>query len=414
MTEGSHRLVRMSGRDPHESHRTATPLELLFDLTFVVAFAAAGDELSHALAADHVASGLLGFGFAMVAICWAWINFSWFASAYDTDDWAFRLLTMVQMSGVLILALGLPEMFASIEAGGHIDNRVMVAGYVVMRVAMVGQWIRAMRGDPKHRDCARTYIVSLIVSQAGWIALAIADTSATMFFVLALLLLLIEITGPVVAEKGRADGTPWHPHHIAERYALLAMIALGEGILGTVAAMSGLVHGHAAGWTRDAVIVLAAGVGLTFGMWWTYFVMPWADILHHHRERSFFWGYGHILIFSSIAATGAGLHVAQYYLEAHSKLDSTGTVLTLAVPVGVFTGVIYLMYAVSMRVADSFHVILVACTAAVLVAAVLLASQGLPMPWSQAVVALAPVVTIVGYEAVGYRHLQDHLSKLRA
>jgi low temperature requirement protein LtrA len=69
MTEGSHRLVRMSGRDPHESHRTATPLELLFDLTFVVAFAAAGDELSHALAAGHVASGLLGFGVAMVAIC---------------------------------------------------------------------------------------------------------------------------------------------------------------------------------------------------------------------------------------------------------------------------------------------------------------------------------------------------------
>lgn len=47
-------------------------------------------------------------------------------------------------------------------------------------------------------------------------------------------------------------------------------------------------------------------VGLTFGMWWTYFVMPWADILHHHRKRSFFWGYGHFLIFSSIAATGAG------------------------------------------------------------------------------------------------------------
>jgi low temperature requirement protein LtrA len=389
-------------------------LELLFDLTFVVAFAAAGDELSHALAADHVASGLLGFGFAMFAICWAWINFSWFASAYDTDDWAFRLLTMVQMAGVLILALGLPEMFESVQAGGHIDNRVMVAGYVVMRVAMVGQWVRAMRGDPKRRESARIYILSLIMSQAGWVALAIADTSAATFFLLALLLLLIEIAGPVVAEKRPGGGTPWHPHHIAERYALLAMIALGEGILGTVAAMSGLVHDRGTGWTSDAVIVLAAGVGLTFGMWWTYFVMPWADILHHHRERSFFWGYGHILIFSSIAATGAGLHVAQYYLEGQSKLDSTGTVLTLVVPVAVFTAVIYLMYAVSMRAADSFHLILLVCTAAVLVAALVLANQGLPMPWSLVAVALAPVVTIVGYEAIGYRHLRDHLSRLRA
>jgi low temperature requirement protein LtrA len=403
----------MSGRDPHEQHRAATPLELLFDLTFVVAFGAAGNELAHALAENHVTAGLIGFGFAMFAVCWAWINFSWFASAYDTDDWAFRLLTMVQMAGVLILALGLPEMFESVEAGGHIDNRVMVAGYVVMRVAMVGQWLRAMRGDPQRGASARIYIVSLIVSQAGWIALAVADTSAVMFFLLAAVLLLIEISGPLAAEKWRASGTPWHPHHIAERYGLLAIITLGEGILGTVAAMSGLVHDPATGWTRDAVILLAAGVGLTFGMWWIYFVMPWADILHHHRERSFFWGYGHIVIFSSIAATGAGLHVAQYYLEGHSHLDIAGTVLTVVVPVAVFITMIYLMYSVSMRAPDPFHLTLLAGTGAVLIAAVVLARLGLPLAWSHVVVALAPVVTIAGYEAVGHRHLREHLSKLR-
>ena len=412
VAEDSHRLLRMSGRDPHEPHRGATPLELLFDLTFVVAFGAAGNELSHALAEGHVASGLVGFGFAMFAICWAWINFSWFASAYDTDDWAFRLLTMVQMAGVLILALGLPETFVSIDAGDHIDNRVMVAGYVVMRVAMVGQWLRAMREDPARRECARIYVVCLVVSQAGWAALAVAETSVATFFLLALLLFLIETAGPVLAET-RGGGTPWHPHHIAERYGLLAIITLGEGILGTVAVMSGLVHDPAVGWTTDAVIVLAAGVGLTFGMWWIYFMIPWAEILHHHRERSFFWGYGHILIFASIAATGAGLHVAQYYLEGHSQLSITGTVLTVVVPFAVFTGMIYLMYAVSMRATDPLHLTLLAGTALVLLAAVVLAGQGLSLAWSQVVVALAPVVTIVGYEAIGYRHLQDHLSKLR-
>ena len=51
----------------------------------------------------------------MFAVTWAWINFSWFASAYDTDDWIYRLTTMVQMVGVLILALGLPEMFESLD-----------------------------------------------------------------------------------------------------------------------------------------------------------------------------------------------------------------------------------------------------------------------------------------------------------
>jgi low temperature requirement protein LtrA len=148
-------------------------------------------------------------------------------------------------------------------------------------------------------------------------------------------------------------------------------------------------------------------------MWWTYFVIPWADILHHHRERSFFWGYGHLLIFSSVAATGAGLHVAQYFLEGQSQLSTTGAVLTVVIPVSVFIGMLYLMYAVSMRAADPFHLTLLGCTAVALVAAVVLASRGLPLAWCLVVVALAPVVTIAGYEAVGHRHMQDHLSKLR-
>src|ERR687890_2036749 len=105
----SHRRVRMGGRDPSEEHRAATPLELLFDLTFVIAFGTAADELAHFVAEGHVGAGLVGFVFATFAVSWAWINFTWFASAYDTDDWVFRLATMVQMFGVLVLALGLPE-----------------------------------------------------------------------------------------------------------------------------------------------------------------------------------------------------------------------------------------------------------------------------------------------------------------
>ena len=161
----------MDGRDPHESHRTATPLELLFDLTFVVAFGIAADELAHYVVEEHFEAGLLGFALATFAIIWAWINFSWFASAYDTDDWVYRLTTMVQMVGVIVLALGLPAMFESIDEGATVDNRVMVAGYVVMRVAMVFQWARAARQDPPRREACRTYIVAIIVAQAGWVAL---------------------------------------------------------------------------------------------------------------------------------------------------------------------------------------------------------------------------------------------------
>src|SRR5689334_5664109 len=136
----AHRVRRMSGRDPHEQHRVATPLELLFDLTFVVAFGIAANEFAHLLAENHVGAGLIAFSFAAFAICWAWINFAWFASAYDTDDWIYRLMTMLQMVGVIVLALGLPAAYASIAHGGPVGNKVMVAGYIIMRISLVGQW----------------------------------------------------------------------------------------------------------------------------------------------------------------------------------------------------------------------------------------------------------------------------------
>ncbi len=233
----THRRARMDGRDPFESHRAATPLELLFDLTFVVAFGIAADELAHYVAEDHVKTGLLGFALGTFAITWAWINFSWFASAYDTDDWVFRLLTMVQMVGVIILALGLADVFESIDEGHTVDNGVMVAGYVVMRVAMVFQWGRAARQDPARRAACVTYIKAILVAQAGWIALLLAQTSVALTFACAAVLTLVEFAGPWIAET-RKGGTPWHAHHIVERYGLLVIIALGEGLLGTIASLS--------------------------------------------------------------------------------------------------------------------------------------------------------------------------------
>lgn len=166
----AHHVRKMVGRDPHERHRVATPLELLFDLTFVIAFGVAASELSHALAAGHVGVGVTAFLFATFAVCWAWINFTWFASAYDTDDWVYRVLTMVQMVGVLVLALGIPPFFASIDHGARLDNALIVAGYVVMRVAMVAQWLRAARQDPERKSASLTYATVITTVQIGWIA----------------------------------------------------------------------------------------------------------------------------------------------------------------------------------------------------------------------------------------------------
>jgi low temperature requirement protein LtrA len=403
-----HRLRRMVGRDPREGHRGTTPLELLFDLTLVVAFAQAGSETAHLIAEGHIGSAILAFAFVMFAVCWAWINFSWFASAFDTDDWFYRVTTMVQMVGVLVLALGIPDVFDSVDEGQVVNNAVVVVGYIVMRVAMLAQWIRVAVQDPAHRKVALGYVITISVSQVGWTGALFFDLPIAGFVLLSLFLVGIELIGPFLAER-RDGGTPWHPHHIAERYGLLLIITLGEGILGTIVAVAALVD-HV-GWSLEAGLVAVAGTGLTFGLWWNYFIVPSADVLEHHRNRSWGWGYGHIPLFASIAAIGAGVHVAAYVVEGEATIGVVGAVLATAVPVAIATLAYFALYSYLVRGFDPFHLALFVATLAVLGIAVALAAQGLSLGWSLIVVMLAPVVTIVGFESVGHRHMAAALER---
>ena len=146
-------------------------------------------------------------------------------------------------------------------------------------------------------------------------------------------------------------------------------------------------------------------------MWWVYFIVQAAPLLHAHRERSFFFGYCHLAIFGSIVATGAGLHVAAYYIEHHSKLDSVETVLSTAIPVLIYLLSIFTIYMYLLRTFDAFHILLVTGSAAVLVAAVALAAAGVSMAVCLLVVMFAPIIVVIGYELVGHRHAQDAVAR---
>ncbi len=405
-----HPIRLMAGRDPHEGGRTATPLELLFDLVFVVAIGQAASQLAHLVAEGHHVAGIGGFAFAMFAVIWAWINFSWFASAFDTDDWAYRLATMVQMVGVTILALGLPAMFHSLDAGHGVDTRVMVAGYIVMRVAMVSQWLRAARQCPPYRPACLAYVKLILIAQIGWVAVSLTHLSLALTVALTLPLLLLEMSGPYIAET-RHGGTPWHAHHIAERYGLLAIIALGEGVLGTVASLSAVVDDQ--GWTTDAVLVAIAGMGLTFGMWWCYFLVPVGEVLHALRDRAFGWGYGNLVLFAGIAATGAGLHVAALYIEHEARIGPAVAVVSLAVPVGVFLVGLNVMQGHLLPGRwDATHPVEVMLTVLVLTTAVVAALAGVSMPVCLLMVMLAPAVTVISFERFGHRTLASAMATL--
>ncbi|MER7145026.1 low temperature requirement protein A [Streptomyces xanthochromogenes] len=404
----------MTGRDPEEHGRTSSPLELLFDLTFVVAVGTAAFQFAEMVAEGHAGQAVVGFVLAMFAISIAWISFSWFASAFATEDWLYRVVTMLQMIGVVVFSLGLPAMFHSVKEGGHLELRAMVIGYVVMRIAMVLQWWRAARQSPSFRDVGLANIRWTLIVQAGWIVVAFVHMPISAVFAAFGVLGALELVLPVLTQ-GFAGGTPWHPHHVAERYGLFAIIVLGEGVVGTVASSGDLLGGgDGTHWTWNAIAVVIAGVGLTFGMWWIYFLTPFGDILVHHRNRGYLFGYGHIPLFIGVAGAGAGLHVAGLYMEHHAKISGTAVVLVLAIPVGLYVLMVYLLHTLLMSAADRFHILLIALTLAVLLAAVLLAAAGVASAVCLLVVMLAPFVTVIGYETIGHRHQQRMLRELAA
>jgi hypothetical protein len=88
---------------------------------------------------------------------------------------------MVQMVGVIVLALGITAMFASIDRRGPLDVGLMVLGYVVMRVPMIFLWSLVARHDPARAPAAHTYIATIAVAQLGWVGLTLLRLPVVMF-----------------------------------------------------------------------------------------------------------------------------------------------------------------------------------------------------------------------------------------
>lgn len=317
------RLLPMTPRDSREPGRSASTLELFFDLVFVVAVSIASVQLHHALTEGHVLDGLATYGLVFFGIWWAWMNFTWFATSFDTDDWLYRVLTIVQMAAVLVFATGIEPAFTDQ------DYTLPVLSYVVMRLAMVAQWLRAARSHPSVRRTAHLYAGGIAAVQALWLVqLTLPDAPGRILLVL---LLAAEVTIPVLAE--RRGTTPWHPHHITERYGLFTLILLGESLLASANAIIEAVH------DTDALAPLLSIAALAFvvtaALWWIYFWPP------HHRSITSFggtlrYGYVHYLVFAAAGALSAGIEVQIDALTGHSELSDLAASYTVTVPVAIF------------------------------------------------------------------------------
>ncbi|WP_373466700.1 low temperature requirement protein A [Streptomyces umbrinus] len=339
-------LRRMTARGRDEAHRVASPLELFFDLCFVVAIAQAGVQLVHSVAEAHAAEGVLNYAMVFFAIWWAWMNFTWFASAYDNDDALYRVVTLIQIAGVLVLAAGVSQAFED-----H-DFLLVLLGYVIMRMALTVQWLRVARNaDGAERRMTLRYAGGVLVCQVGWVGLVLLPESGRPW--LFLVMAIAEMCVPLLAE--REFSTVWHPHHISERYGLFTIIVLGETIAAaTIAVKVGVDENDALG---ELLPIASGGLLIIFAAWWIYFVVP----IHGHlssSRKAFLWGYGHYVIFASAAAIGAGLEVAVEQAVGKAHISTLAASAAVTLPTALFLLTVWVLHARHYKVGTAQQLVL--------------------------------------------------------
>jgi len=227
---------------------TVTPLELFFDLVFVLAI-----TQCTALMADHptwegLAQGLLVLG----VLWWAWVGYAWLTSVIDPEEGAVRLVIFVAMAALLIAALCVPEAFGDL-------GLAFALAIGVFRVAHIALFMLASPDD----DALRHSVIGLAVSTAIAVTLLAV---ASMFDGLAqgalwALAIFLDMAGPYFFGS---EGWKLVPGHFAERHGLIVIIALGESIVAIGIGAAGVLD-----FPMGVVAVL--GIGLAAALWWTYF-----------------------------------------------------------------------------------------------------------------------------------------------
>ncbi len=318
-------LTPMLPRDDTTSHRAASNLECLFDLVFVIAVSLSSTTLHELELENHIWQGVTGYLMVFFAIWWAWMNFTWFATSFDNDDWLYRITTFVQMAGALVIAAGAgPAMTEG-------DITWLVIGYLIMRLVSVPQWLRVARRNPDYRQTALRYAIGITFVQLLWIAAVLVIPHGTGLWVF-LPLVVLELLIPVIAERARP--TPWHPHHITERYGLFTLILLGESILASAnAVITAIDHTEH---LETLLTIAVTGLIIVAAMWWTYFARSMHERIKQGLKSAMTFGYFHYAIFAAAGAFSAGVEVAVAAQSHHIELGDIGVRATLAIPVACF------------------------------------------------------------------------------
>ncbi len=225
-----------------------TPLELFFDLVFVLAIT----QCTQLMSDDPTWSGL-GKGVLVLAVLWwAWVGYSWLTSVVDPEEDAVRLVMFAAMAGLLLCALCVPQAFGDL-------GLTFALAYGVVRFAQIGLFTIASRDDAS----LRRSVTGLAISTALGVGLLIVASFLDGWAQAALwaVALALDMGGPYLFG---AEGWKLMPSHFAERHGLIIIIALGESIVAIGVGVTG-------GLSFDQGTAAVVGIALAAALWWLYF-----------------------------------------------------------------------------------------------------------------------------------------------
>jgi low temperature requirement protein LtrA len=235
---------------PRAGEQRVSPLELFFDLVFVLSFTQVTLKMAHHPGWAGLGEGLL----ILAAVWWAWCAYGWLTNSIDPDQNLNRLCMFAAMGGMLVVSLSIPEAFG--------DRGVLFGcAYFFVRAMQLVLYVRNTPGASEEGDLQA--IVKLapgfLLGSALLIVAGVLDGGAqASIWILAI---LIDWSTPLLfgTEEFHLD-----PAHFAERHGLIVLIALGESVLAI---------GTAAGFSLDAGQVVAALLGIVTvaALWWAYF-----------------------------------------------------------------------------------------------------------------------------------------------
>ena len=364
-----------------------TPLELFFDLVFVLALT----QCTTLIARTPTWEGMLKGMLVLSVLWWSWVGYAWLTSVVDPEEGAVRLTIFAAMAAFLVCALCVPGAFGS-------EALLFALAYAAVRTAHIVLFMLASREDAALRRSVLGLAASTAV--AAGLLVAAAFTSGGWQLGLWGLAIVLDMGGPYLFG---ADGWTLVPGHFAERHGLIVIIALGESIVAIG------VGAHA---VLDAGIVVAAVLGMVVAaaLWWVYFDVTAIAAERHlsnaaeGRERNEIardsYSYLHFPMVAGIALIAVGMKQTLGAVDQPLEIVSATALLGGAA--------MYLLAHVAFRLRNVRSLSVRRLLCAVVLLALLPAGVALPALVTLGILA-ALLVALIAYEALRYAEARDKL-----